>query len=177
MTLAVLVAISVMWVPLAIFLLGKGEGKRTGVVCGMVGTLVIIGAMLQAAVFKDGFVAGLLFAHGLLYLTTSYALVSGVEDGLKTNANVSLTVAFISLIYAILFFTGGPVLEGGKRLLESSNYFGFACLGYVVLTLEVWGFGYGKCSAGLLAWSLILWAFIGLWAPAFWLFTTGTLPF
>lgn len=177
MTLAVLVAISVMWVPLAIFLLGKGEGKSTGVVCGMVGALVIIGAMLQAAVFKDGFVAGLLFAHGLLYLTTSYALVSGVEDGLKTNANVSLTVAFVSLIYAILFFTGGPVLEDGKRLLESSNYFGFACLGYVVLTIEVWLFGYGKCSAGLLAWSLILWAFFGLWIPAFWLFTSGTLPF
>jgi putative amide transporter protein len=177
MTLAILVAISVMWVPLAIFLLGKGEGKSTGAICGMVGVVVIIGAILQAAVFKDGFVAGLLFAHGLLYCITSYALVSGVEDGLHTVANVSLTVAVVSLIYAILFFTGGPVLEGGKRLLESSNYFGFACLGYVVLTLEVWGFGYGKCSAALLAWSLILWAFIGLYVPAFWLFTSGTLPF
>jgi len=25
--------------------------------------------------------------------------------------------------------------------------------------------------------SLILWAFIGLYVPAFWLFTTGKLPF
>ncbi|MBL7225801.1 MAG: transporter [Desulfobacteraceae bacterium] len=177
MTLAVLIAISIMWVPLGIFLLGKGEGKTTGAICGMVGTVTVIGAILQAAVFKDGFVAGLLFAHGLLYCITSYALVTGVENGLKTVGNVSLTVGIVSLIYAALFFTGGPVLEGGKRLLESSNYFGFACLGYLGLTMEVWLFGYGKCPAKLLAWSLILWAFIGLYVPAFWLFTTGKLPF
>jgi len=177
MTLAVLVAISIMWVPLGIFLLGKGEGKSTGAICGMVGTIVVVGAIVQAAVFKDGFVAGLLFVHGLLYCITSYALVTGVEDGLKTVGNVSLTVGIVSAIYAALFFTGGPVLEGGKRLLESSNYFGFACLGYTALTIEVWGFGYGKCSAKLLGCSLILWAFIGLYVPAFWLFTTGKLPF
>jgi hypothetical protein len=165
-----------MWLPLALFLLGKGEGKTTGAICGMVGAVVIIGAILQAAVFKDGFTAGLLFVHGLLYSITCYALVTGVED-LRTVGNVSFTVAIVSLIYMILFFTGGPVLEGGKQLVARSNYLGFACAGYAGLTLEVWRFGYGKFSGAALAWSLILWVIVGLYIPAFWLLVAGTLPF
>ena len=176
MTLAILIAISLMWVPLGIFLLGKGEAKTTGAICGMVGTVVIIGAILQVAVFKDGFAAGLLFAHGLLYAITCYALVTGVED-LRTVGNVSLTAGIVTLIYAILWFTGGPEIEAGKRLVEKSNYFGFAALGYFALTLEVWRFGYGKFSGGVLGWSLIIWAFVGLYVPAFWLLVSGKLPF
>lgn len=176
MTLPVLIAISIMWLPLAIFFLGKGEAKSTGAICGMVGALVIIGAILQAAVFKDGFTAGLLFVHGLLYCITSYALVKGIED-LRTVGNVGLTVAIVSFVYMILFFTGGPVLADGKQLVAKSNYFGLACLGYVILTLEVWGIGYGKALGKLFAWSLIVWVVVGLYIPAFWLLASGTLPF
>jgi hypothetical protein len=176
MTLPVLIAISIMWVPLGLFLIGKGEAKTTGAICGLVGAVVVIGALLQAAVFKDGFTAGLLFVHGLLYLSTCYALVSGIED-LRSVGNVSLVTAVVSAIYMILFFTGGPVLDGGKQLVAKSNYFAFACLGYVILTIEVWLFGYGKCPPKLLAWSLIVWVPLGLYIPAFWLLTAGTLPF
>ena len=59
MTLAVLVAISIMWMPVAILFLGKGEPKGTGAATAFVGAVVVIGAILQAAVFKDPFIAGL----------------------------------------------------------------------------------------------------------------------
>ncbi len=176
MTTAILVLIAVMWLPVALTNLGKGEAKGTGAVCGIVGVIVIVGAMLQAAVFKDGFTAGLLFAHGILYCCISYALLTGLED-LRSVGNVSLTTALISTIYMVLFFTGGPVLEGGKQLIPKSNYLSFACLGYAVLTYEVWLAFYGKLSATVVAYSLIIWVVLGLWIPAFWLMAAGTLPF
>jgi len=176
MTLAVLIAISVMWLPVAILFLGKGEAKGTGAATGFVGTVVVLSAILQAAVFKDPFTAGLLFVHGLLYCTVSYALLAGLED-LRSVGNVSLTVAIVSAIYMVIFFTGGPVLEGGKQLVAKSNFFALACAGYVVLTLEVWLNAYGKFPAKGLAWSLIVWSFVGLWLPAFSLLVTGKLPF
>ncbi len=175
MTLAVLVAISVMWLPVALMFLGKGEAKGTGAATGFVGAVVVIGAILQAAVFKDPFTAGLLFVHGLLYCTVSYALLTGLED-LRSMGNVSFTVALVSIIYMILFFTGGPVLADGKQLVAKSNYLALACAGYAALTLEVWLAGHGKFSTKVLAWSLIVWVFIGLWVPAFWLLASGTLP-
>ncbi len=176
MTLPVLVAISVMWLPLALFLYGKGEPKSTGAICGMVGLVTVIGAILQVVIFKDPFVAGLLFAHGLLYSITSYALLAGLED-LRTVGNVSLTVAIISTIYTVIFFTGGPVVAGGKQLVAPSNYLALACLGYAILTYEVWGFAYGKFPGQGLAMSLIVWVVVGLYIPAFWLMVAGTLPF
>ena len=176
MTLALLVAISVMWMPVAILFLGKGEAKGTGAVTGFVGVVVVLGAFLQAAVFKDAFTAGLLFVHGLLYMTVSHALLTGLTD-LRSAGNVSLTVALVSAIYMVLFYTGGPVLEGGKQLVAKSNYLAFACAGYTVLTLEVWLNAYGKFPAKALAVSLIVWVFAGLWVPAFWLMAAGTLPF
>jgi len=176
MTLAILVAISIMWLPVALLFLGKGEAKATGAATGFVGIVVVIGAILQAAVFKDAFTAGLLFVHGLLYCTVSYALLTGLED-MRSVGNVSLTVAIVSLIYMVIFYTGGPVLEGGKQLVAKSNYFAMACLGYAVLTLMVWLNAYGKFPAGGLAWSLIIWAIVGLWVPAFYLMVAGTLPF
>lgn len=176
MTLAILVAISVMWLPVAILFLGKGEPKGTGAATAFVGAVVVIGAILQAAVFKDPFVAGLLFVHGLLYCTVAYALLTGLED-LRSVGNVSLTVAIVSLIYMVIFFTGGPVMADGKQLVAKSNFFGVACLGYAVLTLEVWLNAYGRFPASGLAWSLIVWSFVGLWLPAFSLMVTGTLPF
>ncbi|MDF1556228.1 MAG: hypothetical protein P1P84_24375 [Deferrisomatales bacterium] len=175
MTLALLVAISVMWIPVALLFLGKGEAKGTGAVTAVVGAVVVVGAMLQAAIFKDAFTAGLLFAHGILYCTVAFALLTGLED-MRSVGNVSLTVAVVSAVYMVLFYTGGTG-PGGAVLVGKSNYFAFACAGYVGLTLEVWLNAYGKLSATLLAWSLIAWAFVGLYVPAFSLMAYGTLPF
>lgn len=176
MTLALLVTISVMWLPVAMFFLGKGEAKGTGAVTGFVGAVVVLGAILQAAVFRDAFTAGLLFVHGILYCTVAYALLAGLTD-LRSVGNVSLTVALVSFIYMVLFFTGGPVLGDGRQLVAKSNYLALACAGYVVLTLEVWLNAYGRFPAKGLAVSLIAWVLVGLWAPAFWLMAAGRLPF
>jgi len=176
MTTALLVIIAVMWLPVALLNLGKGEAKGTGAVTGFVGAIVVIGAILQAAVFKDAFTAGLLFAHGILYMTVSYALLAGLQD-LRSVGNVSLTVALISSIYMVLFFTGGPVMADGSRLVAQSSYLAMACLGYAVLTFEVWLAFYGKLGGPVVAWSLILWVPIGLWIPAFWLMAAGKLPY
>lgn len=176
MTTALLVAIAVMWLPVALLNLGKGEPRGTGAATGFVGAVVVIGAIIQAAVFKDAFTAGLLFAHGILYLTVSYALLAELQD-FRSVGNVSLTVALISAIYMVLFYTGGPVMADGKQLVGKSDYLAMACLGYTVLTIEVWLAFHGKLGAKVVAWSLILWVPIGLWIPAFSLMSTGKLPF
>ncbi len=176
MTTALLVLISVMWLPVALLNLGKGEAKGTGAATGFVGILVVIGATLQAAVFNDAFTAGLLFAHGVLYCCVAYALLAGLED-LRSVGNVSLTVCFISLIYAFLFYVGGPIMPDGSQLLARSDYLAMACVGYTILTLEVFLAFYGKISGKVVAWSLIIWVPVGLWIPAFWLMASGTLPF
>jgi hypothetical protein len=175
MTTALLVAISVMWIPVGILFLGMGEAKGTGAATGFVGALVVIGAMLQAAVFRDPFGAGLLFAHGIFYCTVSYALLAGLTD-LRSLGNVALTVAVVSAIYMVLFYTGGTAADGSV-LVAKSNYLAMACAGYTVLTLEVWMTSYGKLSNKVLAWSLIAWTFVGLYIPAFSLMAHGTLPF
>lgn len=175
MTLAVLVAISLMWISVAILFLGKGEAKGTGAITTFVGLVVVLGAFIQTALFKDGFTGGLLFAHGLLYCTIGYALLTGLED-LRSVGNVSLVVAIISAIYMVIFFMGGTAADGSV-LVAQSNYFAFACLGYTVLTLEVWLNAYGKFPTSALAWSLIVWVPFGLWVPAFMLMSKGTLPF
>jgi hypothetical protein len=176
MTTAILILIAIMWLPVALLNLGKGEAKGTGFACGMVGAVVVLGAIIQTAVFKDAFTGGLLFAHGILYCCVSYALLVGLED-LRSVGNVSLTVALISTIYMFLFFTGGPVLPDGTQLVGKSMYLAMACLGYAILTFEVWLAFHGKLGAGVVAWSLILWVPVGLWIPAFWLLTSNSLPF
>lgn len=176
MTTALLVLIALMWLPVALLNLGKGEAKGTGAVTGFVGSVVVLGAIIQAAVFKDAFTAGLLFAHGVLYCSVAYALLTGLED-LRSIGNVSLTVAIISAIYMLLFFTGGPVMADGTQLVGKSMYLALACLGYAVLTFEVWLAFYGKIKGDVVAWSLIIWIPVGLWIPAFWLMAAGTLPF
>jgi putative amide transporter protein len=110
-----------------------------------------------------------------LYCTVAYALLTGLQD-LRSVGNVSLVVAIISAIYMIIFYVGGTTTEN-KILVARSDYFAFACLGYTVLTVEVWLNSYGKLRASILAWSLILWTPIGLWIPAFMLMAKGTLPF
>ena len=68
-------------------------------------------------------------------------------------------------------------MADGKQLVAKSNYFAMACVGYTILTLEVWGIGYGKNLGKLFAWSLVIWVAVGLYIPAFWLLVAGTLPF
>jgi hypothetical protein len=67
-------------------------------------------------------------------------------------------VAFIVSFFYIFLFRGP---EG------QFTYLSFCALGYTVLTLEVFLTCYGKFSAKLLAYSLIVWAFVGLMIPAF----------
>ena len=121
MTLALLLLICMMWVPVGLFFLGSGEAKSTGFVTAVVGTLVVLGAVIQAAVFKDPFTAGLLFVFGVLYLQTAHALLTGLED-MRTVGNGALVVAIVCAIYAFLFFTGGGVKPGsggtGRRCSE-----------------------------------------------------------
>ena len=171
----VLMVISLMWFPVAFLLLGKGEAKGTGAVTAMVGILTLISAIIQAAVFKDVWIASLLFVYGVFYNSVAYALYTGQED-LRSTGNVSFTVAIISIIYAILAFTGGPMVEGGKTLIAKNNFLGVACLGYTGLYIMVWLNAYNKLRANVLAWSLMLWTVVGLWVPAFWLLALGRLP-
>ena len=172
---AVLMTISLMWIPIALFQLGKGEPKGTGAVTAMVGVLTLICAIIQAAVFKDPWIASLLFVYGVFYNSVAYALLTGQEDW-RSTGNVSLTVAVISIVYAILAYTGGPVLEGGKTLIGQSNFLALACAGYTVLYIMVWLNAYGKLPAKVLAYSLITWTVVGLWIPGFWLLALGRLP-
>jgi putative amide transporter protein len=176
MVVPIVIFISAMWLPVALFFLGKGEAKGTGFVTGLVGTLVIIGSIVDVALFKDPFVPGLLFMHGILYCSVAYALLTGLED-MRSIGNVSLTTAIVSTIYMVLCFTGSPTLANGTQLIAKSNYLAFACAGYAALTYMVWLNAFGKVSAKVIAWSLIVWIVVGLWIPAFSLMTTHKLPF
>ena len=89
---------------------------------------------------------------------------------MRSVGNVSLTVAIISAIYAYIWLVG-------SKQVPAAPYLGMCAVGYTVLTLEVWLNSYGKFSAKLLAWSLLIWAVVGLWIPTFSLMTSGTLPF
>ncbi|MFX4261088.1 transporter [Pelotomaculum propionicicum] len=171
LTLAVLIFISIMWVPVALLFLGKGEAKGTGAVTGVVGVLVVICALVQATpLFKqDVFGAGLLFAHGILYISVSHALLTGLED-MRSVGNVSLTVAVISAIYCLVYLVGTP-------LVPAALYLALMCAGYTALTVMVWLNAYGKFAASSLAYSLLVWAFLGLWIPSFTVLTTGNFPF
>ena len=173
---ATLMAISLMWFPVGLLLLGKGEAKGTGALVCMVGSLVLASAIIEASVFKDPWIAALLFAYGLFYCIVGYTLYSGLEDT-RTMANASLTLVPISIVYVILALSGGPVLPGGKQLIAPSNFLALACAGYTVLYVMVWLNGYGKFSGKALGVSLIIWTIVGLWIPSFWLLATGKLPF
>ncbi len=158
-----LIVISLMWLTVALLNLGHGEAKSTGFICTTVGILTI------ACGFADGVMggalgAGLLFAHGLLYISIGHALLTGIEN-VKSVGNISLAVAIISTIYAFVHFTNG------------ANYLSFMAAGYAVLTYMVWANFYGKLSGKAVAWALIIWIPIGLWIPAFLLGLEKALPF
>ncbi len=173
---AILMAISLMWFPVGLLLLGYGEAKGTGALVIAVAVLVLVSAVLEAAIFKDPFLAALLFAYGVFYFIVGYSLFAGLEN-MKAAGNASFTLIPITIIYMILSFTGGPVLEGGKQLVGKSNFLALACAGYAVLYIMVWLNAYEKFSAKALGVSLLVWTVVGLWIPAFWLLAAGKLPF
>ncbi len=175
MTLAALIMIPTFWVTLALMFLGKGEPKVTGAIAGLVGLLTVIVGILES-VSGNNFGAALLYAHGLLYMVTCYALLAGVED-LRSVGNVSFVVMVVSAVYAVAWFTGGPVGADGAQLVPKIPYLALCAAGYTVLTFEVFLVGHGKASGKVLAYSLILWAAIGALVPAFYLLIAGKLPF
>ena len=176
MTLALLVLISIMWIPVGMFFLGYGEVKTTGFVSVVVGGLVVIGAILQAAVFTDPFTAGLLFVFGVLYLQTGHALMTGVTD-LRTVGNGALLVGIVCAVYAYFFYTGGGVKPDGKTFIGVAPYLAFMNLTFVVICFTVTGVTYGKINAKIAAWMFITLSFTCLLVPAFDLMAFGKLPF
>jgi hypothetical protein len=176
MTLALLLLICMMWVPVGLLFLGHGEAKSTGFVTGVVGTLVVIGAILQAAIFADPFTAGLLFVFGVLYLQTAHALWTGLED-MRTVGNGALVVAIVCAMYAYLFFTGGAVKPDGTTMIGITPYLGFMNVTFVVICLTVVGVTYGKLSAKLAAYMFLVLSFTCLFVPAIGLMGFGALPF
>jgi len=176
MTLALLLLICMMWVPVGLFFLGYGEAKSTGFVTAVVGILVVIGAILQAAIFADPFTAGLLFVFGVLYLQTAHALWVGLED-MRTVGNGALVVAIVCAMYAFLFFTGGGVKPDGETIVAITPYLGFMNATFVVICLTVVGVTYGKVNAKIAAYMFLVLSFTCLFVPAIGLMGFGTLPF
>jgi putative amide transporter protein len=171
-----LLAISLMWLPVALLFLGKGEAKGTGFVTALVGSLTIIGGIMQATIYKDPWIGALLVVYGFFYSSVAHALLTGQQD-LRSVGNVSLTVAIISVVYVVFSITGGPVMENGEQLVSRSNFLAVAITGYALLYVMVWLNSFGSFSAKVLAYSLIVWTVVGLWIPGFWLLTSGKLPF
>lgn len=172
----ILLGISVMWLPVALLFLGKGEAKGTGLATALVGGTTIIAGILQTIINQDAWIGGLLLVYGFFYCSVAHALLTGLED-LRSVGNVSLTVAIISIVYVIFSLTGGPVLEDGTQLIPQSNFLALATAGYTALYIMVWLNAFGKFSGKALGVSLIVWTIIGLWMPGFWLLSTNHLPF
>lgn len=176
MTLALLLLICMMWVPVGMLFLGKGEARSTGFVTGIVGILVVVGAILQAAAFDDPFTAGLLFVFGVLYLQTAHALWTGLED-MRTVGNGALVVAIVCAMYAYLFATGGGVKADGSTIIGVTPYLAFMNVTFVIICLTVVGVTYGKVNAKIAAWMFLVLSFTCLFVPAIGLMGFGALPF
>lgn len=176
MTLPLLLLICMMWVPVGMFFLGKGEAKSTGFVCAIVGSVVVLGAILQAATFADPFTAGLFFVFGVLYLQTAHALWTGLED-MRTVGNGAFVVAAVCAMYAFLFATGGGVKADGTTIIAVTPYLAFMNVTFVVICLTVTGVTYGKIGAKVAAWMFIVLSFTCLYVPAIGLMGFGKLPF
>lgn len=176
MTLALLILISMMWVPVGLLLYGSGEGKGTGFVTAVVGVLVVVGAIIQAAVFADAFTAGLLFVFGVLYLQFAYALLAGLTD-MRTLGNGAIVVCVVCAVYAYLFATGGGVKPDGTTIIGISKYLSFMCVTFTILCACVVLNCYGKLSGKVVGFLLILLTITCLWTPAIALLAYGKLPF
>ncbi|MCL0030210.1 hypothetical protein M1M93_00725 [Thermodesulfovibrionales bacterium] len=169
MTEIMLIMISIFWIPVALALLGKAEPKGAGLMGIVVGGGIIISCFVNAIVFGDTVTGGLVVPYGLLYIIIGYSLMAGLSD-LRSAGMVSLATAFLSAIYAIIWFVGTP-------LIPAAPYFGFAAVGYTIITFMIFLLGFGKISAKIVGWSLLIWVPFGLWIPAFGLLVLGELPF
>lgn len=168
MTAAILIAIGVMFIPVAMLNMGKGEPKTTGGMVLVAGIITVIGAFLQGALFKDVLTAAVLFSFGILYLTIAHALLAEISDW-RSVGQCSFVVAIICAVYSYLFLVG-------TEIIASSNYLSFMYAAYTILTIQVGFLGYGKVSGKQVAWSLLLITTI-LFLTAFDLMAYGTLPF
>ena len=177
MTPAILVMISMMWIPVGMFFLGAGEAKGTGFVTGVVGIIVVVGATIECILggASGAFATAPLFVFGILYLQVSYALLAGLTD-LRTLGNGALVVAIVCAFYAIMFATGAAKPDG-TVLIAKTAYLAFMYTTFTVLCLSVTAQAYGKIGAKLPAWLLIILSFTCLLAPSFSVFATGKFPF
>lgn len=181
MTLALLVLISMMWIPVGMMFLGAGEPKGTGFVTAVVGVIVVVGATIQCLVGGPGFTGDAfgsapLFVFGILYLQVAHALLAGLED-LRSLGNGALVVAIVCAIYTFLYATGGGVKPDGTTMIAKVPYLSFMFGTFTVLCLSVVAQAYGKIGAKLPAWLLIILSFTCLLAPAIGLMAYGKLPF
>lgn len=178
MTLVLLVTISMLWFPIGLFYLGQGDARTCGAIAGFVGVIVAIGGILQATPLfgSDAFTAILLIIFAVLYLAISFCILGGVED-LRSLGNLSLMIAIVLAIAAYFFLTGGGVKPDGTAFVGKSLYLAFMMICFVVLTIVVWGVTYGKVSAKVLGFLLIILTFVGLIIPAYDLLGFGKLPF
>jgi len=176
MTLPILLLICMMWVPVGMFFLGKGEAKSTGFVCAVVGSVVLIGAILQVTNYADPLTGGLLFVFGVLYLQTAHALWTGLED-MRTVGNGAFVVAVVCAMYAFLFATGGGVKADGTTFVGITPYLAFMNVTFVVICLTVTGVTYGKIGAKVAGWMFIVLAFTCLFVPAIGIMGFGKFPF
>ena len=181
MTLALLVLISMMWIPVGMMFLGAGEAKGTGFVTAVVGVIVLVGATIQCLVGGPGFTgdalgAAPLYVFGILYLQVAHALLAELTD-LRTLGNGALVVAIVCAIYTVLYVTGGGVKPDGTTIVAKVPYLAFMFGSFTVLCLSVVAQAYGKIGAKLPAWLLIILSFTSLLAPAFGLMGYGKLPF
>jgi len=165
---ATLMAIGLMWIPVGLLNLGKGGAKGTGALTLMVGAAVIIGAMIQATIFKDPWVGTLLVSYGLFYSIVGYALFTEKKD-LKFVGNASITVGLITIGYIILCLAGPAALR--------SNSLAVFCIGYLALYILTLGSAYGWWGGKVLGVLFLVWTVVGLWIPAFWLLATKQMPF
>ena len=77
MVIALLIIITMMWIPLGLFYLGTGEGRTCGALSGIVGLLVCAGTVIMF-VNNDAMNATLFGAFGTLYLGVAYCVLAGV---------------------------------------------------------------------------------------------------
>lgn len=175
MTLAILVLISIMWLPAGLFFLGYGEAKTSGFLCAVVGALTVAGAFFEAAT-GNAFGAAPLFVFGVLYMQTAHAFLTGAED-LRTVGNGALLVAIVCAIYAYIFATGGAAKPDGSLLVAPVPYLSFMYVTFTAICLMVTGVTYGKFSGKILGLTFIILTFTGLLAPAIGLMAYGKLPF
>ncbi|APG24843.1 MULTISPECIES: AmiS/UreI family transporter [Syntrophotalea] len=160
MTPALLVMISMMWIPLGMLFLGQGDAKSSGFTTGLVGILTIIGGFFQAAQ-GDLLTAAALLVFGLLYLQVAHALLTGVTD-MRTVGWGAVTVGIVCLITA---------------LIVGSGYLFFMFITFVILCLAVFLNCYGKLSGKIVGYMLIVLALICLIYPAYALMGHYSLPF